>query len=137
MKLERCLSGRVVGDIQMVVHNYCSRCGRKIKIDERDSILSLSLERTKRAICRDCDPQSKWVPVYPKIEGEGELGDWKYRVTETTKGKGLLLISPNGRNIYLAPLAPKTELKNTLNVLPDYVRDALTEFELVKKIKQG
>lgn len=121
----------------MVVYNYCSRCRRRIKIDERDPILSLSLENTKRAICSGCDPQSKWVPVYPKIKGEGKLGDWSYEVIETRVGKGLLLTPPRGRSIYLAPLAPKRELKNILNVLPDYVRESLSEFELVKKIEQG
>jgi len=121
----------------MVVYNYCSRCGRRIKIDERDSVLSLSLESTKRAICSDCDSQSRWVPVYPKIEGEGKLGDWSYKVVETRVGRGLLLMPPRGRSVYLAPLVPKGELENILNILPDYVREALSEFELVKKVKRG
>ena len=103
----------------MVVYNYCSRCGRKIKTDRRDPILSLSLESTRRAICSDCDPRSKWIPVYPKIEGEGKLEDWSYKVIETRIGKGLLLIGPRGKQIYLAPAAPRKELKQALNVLPD------------------
>ena len=120
----------------MVVYNYCSQCGRKIKIDKRDPILSFSLESTKKAICSDCDPQSNWMPVYPKIQGEGKLGDWGYKVIETKVGKGLMLSPPTGESIYLAPLAPKKELKNILDILPDYVRQSLTEFELVKKVEK-
>jgi DNA-directed RNA polymerase subunit RPC12/RpoP len=120
----------------MIIYNYCSRCGRKIKIEVRDPILSLSLERTNKAVCNECDPQSKWVPVYPKIEGEGYISNWKYKVFETQYGKGLLLISPKGRSIYLAPLAPVDEIKSALNSLPDYVREAISEFELVKKLKE-
>lgn len=48
----------------MVIYNYCSRCGKRIKIDERDPILSLSLQNTEKAICSDCDKDSKWTPVY-------------------------------------------------------------------------
>jgi DNA-directed RNA polymerase subunit RPC12/RpoP len=119
----------------MVVYNYCSRCGRKIKIDERDPILSLSLESTKKAICSDCDSQSRWVPVYPKIEGEGKIGDWRYKVVEARAGKGLWLMSPRGRSLYLAPLASKKEIQSILNILPDYVREAISEFELVKRLR--
>jgi len=120
----------------MVIYNYCSRCGRKIKTDQRDPILSLSLESTQKAICADCDPQSSWIPVYPKIEGEGKLDNWSYKVFETRAGKGLLLVGPDGRHIYLAPAAPKKELKQQLSVLPDKVREALSEFWLVKEIEQ-
>ena len=48
----------------MVVYNYCSRCRRRIKTDERDPILSLSLESTEKAICSDCNSDSKWTPLY-------------------------------------------------------------------------
>ena len=119
----------------MIIYNYCSRCGRKIKTARRDSIISLSLKSTRRAICSDCDPHSKWVPVYPTIEGEGKLGDWGYKVIETEVGKGLLLTDSKGRSMYLAPLTPKKELKHMLSILPNYVREALSEFELVKKIE--
>jgi DNA-directed RNA polymerase subunit RPC12/RpoP len=120
----------------MVIYNYCSRCGRKIKIDIRDPVLSLSLESTKKAVCNDCDPQSRWVPVYPKIEGEGKLGDWSYRVVELEVGKGLVLTPPKGRSIYLAPLAPQKELESIFAALPDHIRQALSEFELVKRLKR-
>lgn len=59
----------------MVVYNYCSRCGRRIKIDERNPILSLSLKSTEKAICSDCDKDSKWMRVY------------SYEVIGTTEGE--------------------------------------------------
>ena len=121
----------------MTIYNYCSRSGRKIKTLRRDSILSISLETTKRAICSACDPESKWTPAYPKIEGEGKVGDWSYKVIELSIGKGLLLMGPRGKHTYLAPAAPKEELKSQLNILPENIREALSEFELVKKIKQN
>lgn len=119
----------------MIIYNYCSNCGRKIKAVRRDPILSFSLETTERAICSDCDPDSKWTPVYPKIEGEGKINDWSYKVIETKAGKGLLLKGPGKKRIYLAPLDSKKNLKYAFNSLPDHIREAISEFELVKKIK--
>jgi len=119
----------------MVIYNYCSKCGRKIKAIRWDPILSLSLETTKRAICSDCDPDSRWIPVYPKIEGEGKIKDWKYKVIETKVGKGLLMEGPGKKSIYLAPLASKMELEYTFYSLPYNIRKAISEFELVKNIK--
>jgi len=119
----------------MIIYNYCSNCGRKIKAVRRDPILSLSLETTERAICSDCDPDSKWTPIYPMIEGEGKIKDWSYEVIETKVGKGLLLKDSGKKSIYLAPLASKKELKYAFNSLPNYVQKAISEFELVKKIK--
>ena len=58
-----------------MVYNYCSRCGRRIKTNERNPILSLSLESTKKAICSDCDPLSKWIPLYShEVVGTREDG---------------------------------------------------------------
>lgn len=119
----------------MVIYNYCSNCRRKIKAVRWDPILSLSLETTERAICSDCDPDSRWTPVYPKIEGEGKIKDWSYKVIKTKAGKGLLMEGPRKKSIYLAPLASERELKYAFNSLPNDIQEALYEFELVKKIK--
>jgi len=119
----------------MVIYNYCSKCGRKIKAVRKDPILSLSLETTERAICNVCDPDSRWTPVYLKIEGEGKIKDWSYKITDTKAGKGLLMEGPGKKSIYLAPLASKRNLEYAFNSLPDYIREAISEFELLKKIK--
>lgn len=121
----------------MVIYNNCSKCGRKIKAIRKDLILSLSLETTKRAICSDCDPDSRWKPVYTKIKGEGKIRNWKYKVIETKAGKGLLMEGPRRRSIYLAPLASEIELKYAFNSLPYNIRKAISEFEIVKKIKDS
>ena len=121
----------------MVIYNYCSKCGRKIKAVRGDPILSLSLEATERAICSVCDPDSRWTPVYPMIEGKGKIKDWDYKIIETKAGKGLLMEGPGKKSIYLAPLASERELKYAFNSLPKDIQEALSEFELVKKIKDS
>jgi len=118
----------------MIIYNNCSKCGRKIKAVRNDPILILSLQYTKSAICNHCDPTSKWIPVYPVIEGKGKIDDWEYEEIITECGSGLLLKSPSFREIYFPPLAPLNELKASFYALPEHIREKLIEYPLIQKI---
>ena len=120
----------------MPIYNTCSICGKKIKTRQQsDPFLDKILRDSTTAVCNECDPLSQWVPIFPKLSGNGIISGWEYIEINTKDGKGLLLRTEN-KEIYFPPLASKKELILILDSLPDYIKNKIRGHSVLMRLME-